>query len=80
MATVTCRLTVPYRTLGLNADVVGAIGERALDAPCDIALVTFDGGVAAPLDRIRWLPSAGECEIITVPNRDDRHIQRGGQL
>jgi hypothetical protein len=42
--------------------------------------VTFDGGVAAPLDRIRWLPSAGECEIITVPNRDDRHIQRGGQL
>jgi len=25
-------------------------------------------------------PSARECEIITVPDRADRHIQRGGQL
>jgi hypothetical protein len=31
------------------------------------------------LDRMRWLPSARVCEIITVPNRADRHIQRGGQ-
>jgi hypothetical protein len=27
-----------------------------------------------------WLPSARECEIITAPNRTDRHIQRGGQV
>ena len=28
-----------------------------------------------PLDRVPWLPSARECEIITAPNRTDRHIQ-----
>ncbi|HWI01813.1 MAG TPA: dodecin family protein, partial [Propionibacteriaceae bacterium] len=27
------------------------------------------GWVAAPYDAVRWLPSARECEIITVPNR-----------
>ena len=31
------------------------------------------------LVRVPWLPSARECEIITAPNRTDRHIQRGGQ-
>jgi dodecin len=31
------------------------------------------------LDRMRWLPSASVCEIITVPNWANRHIQRGGQ-
>jgi hypothetical protein len=36
--------------------------------------------VAAPLDRVPGLPPARECEIITVPHRADRHIQRGGQL
>ena len=30
--------------------------------------------------RVPWLPSARECEIITAPNRTDRHIQRGGQV
>jgi hypothetical protein len=27
-----------------------------------------------------WLPSARECEIITVPDRADPVIQRGGQM
>ena len=36
--------------------------------------------VAAPLDPGRWLPSARECEIITVPDRADPDIQRGGQM
>jgi hypothetical protein len=28
----------------------------------------------------RLLPSAPDCEIITVPNQADRHIQLEGQL
>ena len=43
----------------------------------------FDHGLDTPPQPPRWhalLPSARECEIITVPNRTDRHIQRGGQL
>jgi hypothetical protein len=42
-----------------------------------IASIAISGS-RTPLDPWRWLPSARECEIITVPDRADPVIQRGG--
>jgi hypothetical protein len=51
---------------------------RSLPAP-DATLNGLPDCVAVS-SHCAGCPRSGECEIITVPDRTDRHIQRGGQL
>ena len=57
----------------ISYDEVAAAPDATLNGLPDCVAVSSRS-------RCAGCPRSGECEIITLPDRADRHIQRGGQL